>query len=140
MNEAENRISKEASVTLHEIRRLGEKIRQGAPIVEYDALVKIDWETMTGKLTAPQDQAEKELSRLRKRMSTDKINVTVTNESSRENPIFDLKGILSLPDLLPGALKIAYLTAFKTLGDAFLDECSKSSVADASSGQRQWPN
>ena len=84
---------------------------------------------MTGKLTAPQDQAEKELSRLRKRMSTDKINVTVTNESSRENPIFDLKGILSLPDLLPGALKIAYLTAFKTLGDAFLDDALKSSVA-----------
>ncbi len=87
------------------------KIRQGAPIVEYDPLVKIDWEARTAKLTAPGDQAEKELQRLKKSLAAKGVRLTTVNKTSREKPLFDLKGSLNLADLLPGALKIAYLAA-----------------------------
>src|SRR5258708_32673391 len=60
------------------------KIRQGAPIVEYDPLVKIDWEARTAKLTAPGDQAEKELQRLKKSLAAKGVRLTTRQQ--------DLKG------------------------------------------------
>jgi hypothetical protein len=98
------------------------KIRQGAPIVEYEPLVKIDWEAKTAHLVAPADQSEKELQKLLKRLAAKGIKLTTTNKTLRENPTFDLKGVLELPDVVPGALKIAYLVAFRELDDSFLDD------------------
>ena len=98
------------------------KIRQGAPIVEYEPLVKIDWDAKTAKLVAPADQSDKELQKLRKRLAAKGITLTTTNSTLRENPTFDLKDVLKLPDVVPGALKIAYLAAFRELGDSFLDD------------------
>lgn len=98
------------------------KIRQGAPIVEYEPLVKIDWEAKTAQLVAPADQSEKELQKLRKRLAPKGVKLTTTNSTLREKPTFDLKGVLKLPDVVPGALKIAYLVAFREFGDSLLDD------------------
>lgn len=102
--------------------RVDVDIRQGPPIVRYRPPVTLNWETMTGTLTGQGDQVEHELKRLIKDLAAKNVKLTVTSTSSRENPTFDLQGTLSLPDMLPGALKIAYLTAFQILGDAFLDD------------------
>jgi hypothetical protein len=84
------------------------KIRQGAPIVEYDPLVKIrhrrglsfvtpknpkfDSETMTGKLTAPQDQAEKELSTLEWRERRARIVFHSSNGCRAKGSAFPILG------------------------------------------------
>jgi hypothetical protein len=98
------------------------KLRQGTPIVEYSPMVKIDRESMTGKLRAPADRVDKEFKRVAKDLAADNIKLTVASRSSSENPTYHLQGQLKLPDLLPGALKIAYLVAFSSFGDEFLDD------------------
>jgi hypothetical protein len=84
--------------------------------------VRIDWNAKTATLTAPADQVEKEMKKLTKSLATKGVKLTTVNRTSRERPLFDLKGSLNLAELLPGALKIAYLTAFSVLGEAFLDD------------------
>ena len=98
------------------------KIRQGPPIVQYTPAVKIDWAEMTARMTVQADQAEKEQTRLRRDLAAKKVKITESKTLANRYPVFDLKGELKLADVLPGALKVAYLTAFDVLGDPFLDD------------------